>query len=145
MEITGEEGEQITIQCDHVNAYNNVKYFCKQPCRDEDVLIRSRDWKDNSNGKYSINDKGNTFYVTISRLTKKDQGDYKCGIDRVGIDTSNKVKVIIIDGEFGLYVNSFSDNVYSWSLLSSVYVSRKYEPQHFTMHECLLHTDLLFF
>ena len=97
MSITGELGKDVKITCSHTNAFYNVKYFCKEACRNEDVLISSGN-KD-SNGKYSIRDEGNTFYVTISRLTNDDSGTYWCGIDRVGFDTYNEVILTVKKGE----------------------------------------------
>ncbi|XP_031720736.1 uncharacterized protein LOC116393001 [Anarrhichthys ocellatus] len=95
--VTGVVGEEVKIKCSHSNAFNNVKYFCKGPCKSEDILVKSRTNKD-SNEKYSITDEGNTFYVTISRLTADDSGTYRCGIDRAGLDTYNEVVLAVIEG-----------------------------------------------
>lgn len=94
--VTGVSGGKITIKCSHVNAFSNVKYFCKGACKDEDVLISSRQ---KSNEKYSISDKGNTFYVNISHLTEDDSGTYWCGIDRFGLDTYDEVVLTVTEGE----------------------------------------------
>lgn len=98
MSLKGEKRGQISITCSHSNAYSNVKYFCRGACYDEDVLISTREKKDHAQRKYSIRDEGNTFYVTIFDLKKDDEGTYWCGIDRVGIDTYNKV-VLTVSGE----------------------------------------------
>ncbi|XP_062243920.1 CMRF35-like molecule 1 isoform X2 [Platichthys flesus] len=95
--VKGELGGDVIITCSHSIAYKNVKYFCKAPCRDEDVLIKS---SEKSKGRYSITDKGNTFYVTISRLTEGDAGTYWCGIDRVfAWDTFQKVVLTVPKGK----------------------------------------------
>uniref|UniRef100_A0A3Q2CPZ9 Immunoglobulin V-set domain-containing protein n=1 Tax=Cyprinodon variegatus TaxID=28743 RepID=A0A3Q2CPZ9_CYPVA len=86
--ITGIEGNPVTITCSHSYADTNIKYFCRDPCDNADVLIKSNGQQTE---KYRIEDKGNTFYVTISNLEKKDAGIYWCGIERVGADTYNKV------------------------------------------------------
>ncbi|XP_026159785.1 CMRF35-like molecule 1 [Mastacembelus armatus] len=99
MSITGDWGKEIKIQCSHTNAFLNVKYFCKRKCRNEDVLIKSSQKNKDSDGKYSISDEGNTFYVTISRLTEDDSGTYWCGIDRIGVDTYNEVNLTVIKGD----------------------------------------------
>lgn len=99
MSVTGVTGEEVTIKCSHTNAFANVKYFCSGACKDEDVLISSRKNEKDPHGKYSIKDEGNTFNVTISRLTEDDSGTYWCGIDRTGLDTYNKVDLIVIKGE----------------------------------------------
>ncbi|XP_029987576.1 transmembrane domain-containing protein TMIGD3-like [Sphaeramia orbicularis] len=90
---TEEEGQDIEITCSHSNAIGNGKYFCKGDCRNKDVLIHTADKV--PNGKYSIRDEGNTFYVTIFKLTINDSGLYWCGIDRVGRDTYNRVDLIV--------------------------------------------------
>lgn len=95
--VTGESGQEVKITCSHTNAFSNIKYFCKGRCDDKDVLIRSSDKTTNS--KYSIRDRGNTFYVTIAHLTHDDSGTYWCGIDRVGVDTYNKVTLTVVEGE----------------------------------------------
>ncbi|KAF0043392.1 hypothetical protein F2P81_004729 [Scophthalmus maximus] len=97
--VTGKLWGDITIKCSHSNAISNVKYFCKGACTNEDVLINSREKTKYPKGKYSIIDKGNTFSVTISRLTVDDAGSYWCGIDRVGLDTYNKVVLTVIEAE----------------------------------------------
>ncbi|XP_042341636.1 uncharacterized protein LOC121942485 [Plectropomus leopardus] len=96
--VTGMLGGEVTIHCSHTFAFSNIKYFCKAACGNEDVLIRSSNNKKDSNGKYSIKDTGNTFHVTISRLTENDSGTYWCGIDRVGVDTYIEVRLSVIPG-----------------------------------------------
>ncbi|XP_069386431.1 CMRF35-like molecule 8 [Paralichthys olivaceus] len=93
--VTGDLGGDVTIPCSQTNAEGNIKYFCKDPCKDKDVLIRS---DDESKSRYSIEDKGNTFSVTISHLTEDDTGTYFCGIDRVLKDTFNKVVLTVMKG-----------------------------------------------
>ncbi|XP_071361403.1 uncharacterized protein [Trachinotus anak] len=97
MSLTGILHEKITIECSHSNAFSNVKYFCRGQCDYGDILISSRE--ENKGGKYSITDEGNTFSVTIYQLTEEDSGTYWCGIERVGVDTYNKVVLTVIAGE----------------------------------------------
>ncbi|XP_060938546.1 CMRF35-like molecule 1 isoform X2 [Limanda limanda] len=94
--VKGNLGGDVTIKCTHLIAYWNFKYFCKDPCEDEDVLIRSNEI---STGRYSIKEEGNTFYVTISRLTEGDAGTYWCGIDRVGKDSFKEVVLTVVKGK----------------------------------------------
>ena len=121
MSVTGKLGKNIEIKCSHANAFTNVKYFCKEACRNEDILISSSN-KDSS--KYSIRDEGNTFYVTISHLTKDDSGTYWCGIERFGLDTYTKVILTVIQGES---VQRCKDE----DLFSPSLFALKYD-QHFT-------------
>ncbi|CAN9510066.1 unnamed protein product [Ophioblennius macclurei] len=92
-EVKAEEGEEIKIKCVHSNADSNIKYFCRANCADKDVLVTST--KKDENGKYKIENKGNTFFVTVSRATLADSGTYWCGIDRVGVDTYTRVDIVV--------------------------------------------------
>lgn len=103
LSVTGVLGEDITIQCSHSYAFNNIKYFCKEKCKEEDILISSKEKNGNSREKYSISDEGNTFYVTISHLTEDDSGTYRCGIERTGLDTYIKVVLTVKEGKLILH------------------------------------------
>lgn len=96
-EHQGVRGGVVGIRCTHSNAYRNVKYFCREPCKDSDVLVTSQEIK--PKGRYNITDQGNTFLVTISDLEINDSGPYKCGIQRIGLDTYQKVVLTVIEGE----------------------------------------------
>ncbi|KAL6110365.1 uncharacterized protein ACO6RY_19458 [Pungitius sinensis] len=111
---TGMIGEGVTIRCSHSWASTNVKYFCKGACNNEDILISSSKKKEDSNGKYSIRDEGNTFTVTIFSLTQDDSGTYWCGIDRAGVDTFNEVVLTVIkaDPQSNSNTSSFNKLVY---------------------------------
>ncbi|XP_006790951.1 CMRF35-like molecule 5 [Neolamprologus brichardi] len=93
MSVTGNKGSSITVTCSHSNADSKVKYFCKGQCTYQDILISSTTI---SNKKYKIEDKGNTFSVTISDLKEDDSGTYWCGIERVGLDTYNQVILTVL-------------------------------------------------
>ncbi|XP_061888455.1 CMRF35-like molecule 5 isoform X1 [Entelurus aequoreus] len=79
--VTGVSGQNITITCSSENKDDNIKYFCKEPCRDADVLISSSvdkvKWDTN---KYSIRNDKSRFHVTIFHLKKEDAGTYWCGV-----------------------------------------------------------------
>ncbi|TRY86077.1 hypothetical protein DNTS_030172, partial [Danionella cerebrum] len=59
------------------------------PCKQEDeILVRS----DHSpTGRYSLENNGNSFTVTIADLRETDSGVYWCGVERFGVDTHIKV------------------------------------------------------
>ncbi|XP_078138890.1 uncharacterized protein LOC144538510 [Centroberyx gerrardi] len=95
--VTGQVGHRIAITCSHINAFSNYKYFCGGACTDKDVLIASGVEKKISRGRYSIQDEGNTFKVTITGLKKSDTGIYWCGIDRIGLDTYKTVYLQVVD------------------------------------------------
>ncbi|CAL1601814.1 unnamed protein product [Knipowitschia caucasica] len=93
LQLSAEEDTDLEIQCTHTYAQGNIKYFCKVPCTDRDVLISSKQKEKNS--RYSIRDTGNTFYVTISGLTQADTGKYWCGVERVAKDTYSQVYITV--------------------------------------------------
>uniref|UniRef100_A0A668ASI3 Immunoglobulin domain-containing protein n=1 Tax=Myripristis murdjan TaxID=586833 RepID=A0A668ASI3_9TELE len=101
--VTGVVGEQVTFTCSHSFASSNTKYFCKETCEHEDVLIRSETKPAFSKGRYRIWDGGNTFNVTITDLKVTDTGMYRCAIDRLGLDTYTAVRLIVTHGEFNPY------------------------------------------
>ncbi|XP_051560254.1 CMRF35-like molecule 5 [Myxocyprinus asiaticus] len=92
--IHGYSGRYLTILCSHTWAQNNRKYFCRDPCKNEDILVAS----DRSpNGRFRLDDSGEgIFSVTISELQESDSGVYWCGVDRpVAVDTYNKVTLTV--------------------------------------------------
>ncbi|XP_048051829.1 CMRF35-like molecule 1 isoform X2 [Megalobrama amblycephala] len=94
-EIYGYSGKHIIISCSHKWASTNIKYFCRDPCGD--ILVKS----DRSpEGRYRLEDFGTgTFNVTITDLQESDSGIYRCGVERVGIDTYQKVNLKVSKGE----------------------------------------------
>ncbi|XP_059408994.1 CMRF35-like molecule 9 isoform X2 [Carassius carassius] len=91
-EIHRHSGETVTITCSHSWASTNIKYFCRAPCKDKDILVKS---DQSPTGRYTLKDSGNTFTVIISDLQESDSGIYQCGVDRTGLDTFKKVKLTI--------------------------------------------------
>ncbi|XP_068582614.1 uncharacterized protein [Cebidichthys violaceus] len=84
---TRKEGGDITVECIFI-FHGRRKIFCKEPCEEEDILIKTDDVTAKS-GRYSIEYKEGTFpqtstilYVSITKLTKSDAGKYKCGLHR---------------------------------------------------------------
>ncbi|XP_033981434.1 polymeric immunoglobulin receptor-like isoform X2 [Trematomus bernacchii] len=74
---SGTEGENARVKCSFPS-YRNRKFFCKEPCEQEDILIKTTDATAQS-GRYSIDYKDGVFSVTITQLTKSDSGRYRCG------------------------------------------------------------------
>ncbi|XP_062395816.1 CMRF35-like molecule 1 [Sardina pilchardus] len=88
---TVQEGQDASIKCSHTLARDNVKYFCRDPCTHEDVLITS-DCQNDSQPRFSLLDHGDgDFVVTISKVKFTDAGIYYCGVDRSIKDTFEKV------------------------------------------------------
>nr|XP_055060134.1 CMRF35-like molecule 1 isoform X2 [Misgurnus anguillicaudatus] len=91
--INKPEGDQVTITCTHEWASDNKKYFCRDPCKNEDILVST----DRSpNRRFRLKDFGTgTFTVTITDLQESDSGIYWCGVSRVIQDTYIKVNLIV--------------------------------------------------
>ncbi|XP_026102518.1 CMRF35-like molecule 1 [Carassius auratus] len=89
----------ITITCSHSWASTNNKYFCRDPCGKREILVKSHQ---TSKGRYTLKDFGNgNFAVNITDLLESDSGIYWCGVDRVGPDTFQKVKLIVSKAKTG--------------------------------------------
>uniref|UniRef100_A0A3B4X0I8 Immunoglobulin domain-containing protein n=1 Tax=Seriola lalandi dorsalis TaxID=1841481 RepID=A0A3B4X0I8_SERLL len=82
--FTGPEGGHGTISC-HLNVSGSRKFFCREECKEEDILIRTDKFSAKS-GRYSIRYKnkgssgGSILSVTITNLTQSDSGQYRCGL-----------------------------------------------------------------
>ncbi|XP_029601388.1 CMRF35-like molecule 3 isoform X3 [Salmo trutta] len=90
-------GGQVTVGCSFTLAGNNNKYFCKGTCSGKDILVETKGIKNASQDRYSIEDKGDVFYVTIKDLRKSDSGTYWCGVDRTIKDTFQELRLIVTD------------------------------------------------
>ncbi|XDV15913.1 hypothetical protein PO909_015854, partial [Leuciscus waleckii] len=92
-ELHGYSGKHIIISCSHKLASNNIKYFCRDPCEDRDILVQS---DQSPKGRYKLEDSGTgTFNVTITDLQGSDSGIYWCGVDRTGLDTYQEVNLTV--------------------------------------------------
>uniref|UniRef100_A0AAY4BC74 Immunoglobulin domain-containing protein n=1 Tax=Denticeps clupeoides TaxID=299321 RepID=A0AAY4BC74_9TELE len=104
----GVEGGSVKIQCRYRADYiHRPKYFCRDPCGNKDVLIKSEKSDEfKSVGKYSIYDDspGRSFTVTIYKLTVRDSGIYYCGLDQWFKDTKTRINVSVSKGKYNLYV-----------------------------------------
>ncbi|XP_055762529.1 CMRF35-like molecule 3, partial [Salvelinus fontinalis] len=90
-------GGQVMFGCSFTWAGTNNKYFCNGTCSDEDILVETKGSKTVTQGRYSIEDKGDVFYVTIKDLMKTDSGTYWCGVERYGPDTYQEVHLTVTD------------------------------------------------
>ncbi|KAL7852168.1 hypothetical protein SRHO_G00179530 [Serrasalmus rhombeus] len=93
--VSGHVGGSVKIQCSHLLARTNTKYFCRDPCRDQDMLIKSGQ---SPTGRYTLEDSGKgVFTVTITDLQKSDAGTYWCGVERSLKDTYHEVLLTVTD------------------------------------------------
>ncbi|XP_067298672.1 CMRF35-like molecule 1 [Pseudorasbora parva] len=90
-EIHGYIGKHVNISCFHTWASTNIKYFCRYPCGNRDILVKS---DQSPKGRYTLKDyRTGTFTVTITDLQESDSGIYWCGVKRTGRDTYHKVNL----------------------------------------------------
>ncbi|KAL7398269.1 hypothetical protein ABVT39_007061 [Epinephelus coioides] len=78
-------GGNIVVECSFPRS-GNRKYFCKEECKNEDVLVETTDFEAEKD-RYSISyvkgfSSGGFLYVNISQLTKSDSGRYVCGLEK---------------------------------------------------------------
>ncbi|RXN18572.1 CMRF35-like molecule 5 isoform X1 [Labeo rohita] len=93
IKVHGHIGKGATITCSHSWATTNTKYFCRHPCGDKNVLVKS---DQSPTGRYTLKDSGNgTFTVNITDLQESDSGTYWCGVWRAGFDTYIKVNLTV--------------------------------------------------
>ncbi|KTF93429.1 hypothetical protein cypCar_00038362 [Cyprinus carpio] len=94
MKIHGHSGETVTIVCSYSWASTNIKYFCRDPCKDsKDILVKS---DQSPTGRYTLKDSGEgTFTVNITDLQESDSGIYWCGVERSVKDTYQKVNLTV--------------------------------------------------
>ncbi|XP_073326747.1 polymeric immunoglobulin receptor-like [Pagrus major] len=79
--FTGAEGGSGSMLC--YLSPKNIKFFCKEECKAEDILIKTEDVRA-QNGRFSTEYKVESsgrgvLTVTITDLTKSDAGRYRCG------------------------------------------------------------------
>ena len=113
--ITVREGQDAEITCSHTFAYGSVKYFCKYPCTESDILVKS-DWYQSLPKRFSLVDHGSSFTVTISKVRSTDSGLYYCGVDHFYKDTFNEITLEVITGEFSLYFFAVVFRFLVWDL-----------------------------
>ncbi|XP_033981431.1 polymeric immunoglobulin receptor-like isoform X4 [Trematomus bernacchii] len=95
---SGIEGENVRFKCS-ISSYRGRKFFCKEPCEQEDILIETTGAPVQS-GRYRIDYKDGVFFVTITQLTKSDSGKYRCGAGPSLTRASYKdIEIIVVDAK----------------------------------------------
>ncbi|KAG9270823.1 polymeric immunoglobulin receptor-like [Astyanax mexicanus] len=106
----GVEGGPLKIYCEYADGYQDyIKYFCRDPCKNDDILIKSESSNTLvSKGRYTglDNVSQQKFTVTIRNLVLEDSGDYNCGVERSGMDLQNKVKLFISGNPFHFHTTT---------------------------------------
>ncbi|XP_052052646.1 CMRF35-like molecule 9 isoform X1 [Apodemus sylvaticus] len=108
-EISGFEGDTVSLQCTYEKRMRgHRKYWCRQGgllvSRCGDIVYTNQN-QEVTRGMMSIRDSPRelSMTVTMRRLTLKDSGKYWCGIDRLGLDESFEVTLIVFPASPGLH------------------------------------------
>ncbi|KAI9515668.1 hypothetical protein NQZ68_023318 [Dissostichus eleginoides] len=97
---SGIEGENVRVECSFTS-YRIRKFFCKEPCRQKDILIETTN-ATAQRGRYRIDHEDRHHFVTISQLTKSDSGRYRCGVDTGTFFTTvsyDYIEIIVVDAK----------------------------------------------
>ncbi|XP_067382469.1 polymeric immunoglobulin receptor-like [Channa argus] len=94
------EGENITYPC-HNYVYNSTRFFCKEPCNRENVLITTTNVTAQT-GRYGIKytaGSASGLYVTITQVNRSDTGWYRCGYgDPLSPVSYERFQILVADG-----------------------------------------------
>ncbi|XP_076791853.1 CMRF35-like molecule 9 isoform X2 [Arvicanthis niloticus] len=108
-EISGFEGDTVSLECTYEKKMERYrKYWCRQGGillpRCSDIIYTSQD-QEVTQGMMSILDSPQELSMTVTMrdLTLKDSGKYWCGIDRLGLDESFEVTLIVFPASSGLH------------------------------------------
>ncbi|MBN3306980.1 PIGR protein, partial [Amia calva] len=100
--VTGVEGGRVEINCTYEDGYQYyVKYWCREPCENKDVLINSVQADITvTAGRFTLTNyvSAMIFTVWMTRLTLQDAGIYYCGVEKWGKDIYGEIHLIISKG-----------------------------------------------
>ncbi|XP_036390080.1 polymeric immunoglobulin receptor-like isoform X2 [Megalops cyprinoides] len=95
--VTGMVKETLTVRCKYHRSYaKNIKYWCRKtyylPCS---TVVRTE--SPHTHSRFSIRDNQTegAFYVTMTDLTKEDEGSYQCGISKPGFNFDETSSVYV--------------------------------------------------
>ncbi|XP_023190533.1 uncharacterized protein LOC111608775 isoform X1 [Xiphophorus maculatus] len=100
--IYGAAGEEVRVQC-AVSLFENWKIFCKENCEGGDILIKTRqptDQRGRYRTEYVKESRANVFslYVSVSELTRSDEGRYRCGLgDSSSSASYQEFRLVVVD------------------------------------------------
>ncbi|XP_010779365.1 CMRF35-like molecule 8 isoform X2 [Notothenia coriiceps] len=98
---TETEGENITVACSFTLT-GRRKIFCKGKCEEGNILVETTG-DSAQRGRYSIRYVEGSLlsnvalYVSITKLTKSDAGQYQCGLDRSVFDSYQDFEIRVTD------------------------------------------------
>uniref|UniRef100_A0A8C4JWT2 Ig-like domain-containing protein n=1 Tax=Dromaius novaehollandiae TaxID=8790 RepID=A0A8C4JWT2_DRONO len=102
-EVSGRLGETLSLQCWYTRGYEGYnKYWCRGASRDSCRKVVETAGPDapRQRGRVSITD-NRVFCVillTVERLAEEDAGSYWCGVERLGRDLMEPVRVVVLPG-----------------------------------------------
>uniref|UniRef100_A0A8C2HIE1 Ig-like domain-containing protein n=1 Tax=Cyprinus carpio TaxID=7962 RepID=A0A8C2HIE1_CYPCA len=123
LSLTGHSGGEINITCTYQDRHTgNAKYFCKVlwlKCSDL-IKTKEKDKWVNSGRFFLYDDTGAAVFTVIFRnLSEQDSGKYKCGVDKLGIDSYTEVNLNVITAPKTVSVSSPSPSTTTSSSSSS--------------------------
>ncbi|XP_034543141.1 CMRF35-like molecule 5 [Notolabrus celidotus] len=99
----GRVGSNLTVTCSDWNLWgyekDNMKYFCRSPCNDKDVIVKAEYGKTKRKNRIELTNSEQGLFVTFFNLQKSDSGKYYCGVGRYGPDGYIEVNVEVKDAE----------------------------------------------
>ncbi|XP_041802692.1 polymeric immunoglobulin receptor-like isoform X2 [Chelmon rostratus] len=141
------EGGNGTISC-HLSVAASRKFFCKEECKAEDVLVKTDDdvaQRDRYSIKYRNGPSGGGILsVTITRMTKSDSGRYRCGVGRNSLpDSYTDFEIRVSDaplaGHSGFIRSAVEGDNATFPCSSTVYGRQKF----FCKGQCEKDDDIL--
>lgn len=104
-EISGFEGDTVSLKCTYGEEHReHKKYWCKEIgiliSRCSSTIYSGEDGQEIRKGRVSIRDSPQelAFTVTLRDLTLQDAGKYWCGANRLGLDETFLVSLIVFPG-----------------------------------------------
>ncbi|XP_062937352.1 CMRF35-like molecule 9 [Cynocephalus volans] len=101
-EISGFEGDTVSLQCTYSNELReNRKYWRKEGwllfSHCSGTIYVGADGQETTEGRVSIRDSLQElqFTVTLRDLTLQDAGEYRCGVQRLGLDETFLVSLLV--------------------------------------------------
>ncbi|XP_069337596.1 CMRF35-like molecule 9 isoform X2 [Eulemur rufifrons] len=104
-EISGFEGDTVSLQCTYQEELrNHKKYWCPQVgfllLRCSSIIYTGEGGQETRQGRVSIRDSPQelAFTVTLRNLTLQDAGKYRCGVKKLVFDETFPVSLLVFPG-----------------------------------------------
>ncbi|XP_064225212.1 CMRF35-like molecule 9 isoform X1 [Aotus nancymaae] len=104
-EISGFEGDTVSLKCTYKEKLrDHRKYWCREVglfiSRCAGTIYTGEEGQETTEGRVSIRDNRQelSFTVTLRDLTLKDAGKYWCGVEKLGLDDTSLITLVIFAG-----------------------------------------------